>query len=218
MKFLSFLCTKWMENCEAMTSSPHSFAYSYRMFKKCFLKICETSKCHNFLIFQPIFIRFSLWCLKFFTLSSEIKLNLLWSSSLMIWHSPGLPGWRKVNFITVTRRPRHPNIAAGTSPGFLPTLCEKWSGFFYVHRVFLSYTRDRRFKDSSERLGNEDKAPCPRALLPGQGSNRGPPVWKSEALTTRPESILWISLQRVNEANITLNWGYTGKIINRDNI
>ena len=73
-----------MENCEAMTSSPHSFAYSYRLVKKCFLKICETSKCHNFLIFQPIFIRFSLLCLKIFTLSSEIKLNLLWSSSLSL--------------------------------------------------------------------------------------------------------------------------------------
>ena len=41
----------------------------------------------------------------------------------MIWQSPGLPGWRKVNFITVTRRPHHPNITAGlyclaTSPGF----------------------------------------------------------------------------------------------------
>ena len=114
---------------------------------------------------------------------------------LMIWQSPGLPGWRKVNFITVTRRPHYPNIAAGlyclaTSPGFLPTLCEKWSGFFYVHRVFLSYTRDRRLKVSSERLGNEDKAPCPRALLPGRGSNRGPPVWKSEALTARPRQLL----------------------------
>ena len=84
MKFLSFLCTKWMENCEAMTSSTHSFAYSYGLVKKCFLKICETSKCHNFLIFQPIFIRFSLLCLKFFTLSSEIELNLLWISSLSI--------------------------------------------------------------------------------------------------------------------------------------
>ena len=72
-----------MENCEAMTSSPHSFAYSYWLVKKCFFKICETSKCHNFLIFQPIFIRYSLLCLKIFTLSSEIKLNLLWSSSLM---------------------------------------------------------------------------------------------------------------------------------------
>ena len=72
-----------MENCEVMTSSTHSFAYSYRLVKKCFVKICETSKCHNFLIFQPIFIRFSLLCLKIFTLSSEIKLNMLWSSSLL---------------------------------------------------------------------------------------------------------------------------------------
>ena len=84
MKFLSFLCIKWMENCEAMTSSTHSFAYiySYRLVKKCFLKNCETSKCHNFLIFQPIFIRFSVFCSKCFTLFSEIKLNLVWISSL----------------------------------------------------------------------------------------------------------------------------------------
>ena len=33
----------------------------------------------------------------------------------------------------------------------------------------------RRLKVSSERLGNEGKAHCPRALLPGRGSNRGPP-------------------------------------------
>ena len=44
-----------MASSEAMTSSTHSFAYSYRCFQKCFVKICETSKCHNFLIFQPIF-------------------------------------------------------------------------------------------------------------------------------------------------------------------
>ena len=84
MKFLSFLCIKWMENCEAMTSSTHSFAYSYRLVKKCFLKNCETSKCHNFHIFQPIFIRFSVFCSKIFTLSSGIKLNLVWISSLTI--------------------------------------------------------------------------------------------------------------------------------------
>ena len=49
---------------------------------------------------------------------------------LLIWQSPGVPGWRKVNLITVARRLLHPSIAAGfycltTSPGFLPTLCEK---------------------------------------------------------------------------------------------
>ena len=119
---------------------------------------------------------------------------------LLIWQSPGLPGWRKVNLITVTRRPLHPSIAAGfycltTSPGFLPALCEKWSGLFYVHRVWLSYTRDRRLKISSERLGNEDKAPRPRALLPGRGSNRGPPVWKSEVLTARPRQLLQIQIR-----------------------
>ena len=64
-----------MENCEAMTSSTHSFAYSYRLVKKSFLKIGETSKYHNFLIFQPIFIKFSLFC-KFFVYSFFIKLNL----------------------------------------------------------------------------------------------------------------------------------------------
>ena len=73
-----------MASSEVMTSSTHSFAYSYRLVKKCFVKICETSKCNNFLIFQPIFIRFSLLCLEIFTLSSEIKLNLLWSSSFTI--------------------------------------------------------------------------------------------------------------------------------------
>ena len=71
-----------MASSEVMTSSTHSFAYSYRLVKKCFGKICETWNCHNFLIFQPIFISFSLLCLKNFTLSSKLKLNLLWSSSL----------------------------------------------------------------------------------------------------------------------------------------
>ena len=72
-----------MASSEAMTSSTRSFAYSYRLVKKCFVKICETSKCHNFLIFQPIFIRFSLFCSQNFTLSSEIKLNLFRSSPLI---------------------------------------------------------------------------------------------------------------------------------------
>ena len=71
-----------MGNCEAMTSSTRSFAYSYQLVKKCFLKICETSKCHNFLIFQPIFIRFSLFYSQIFTLSYEIRLNLFRISPL----------------------------------------------------------------------------------------------------------------------------------------
>ena len=92
-----------MQMSEVMMSSPHNFPFilytkmtkishfSYENVRlalipllidaECFVKICETSKCHNFLIFQPIFIRFSLLCLKIFTLSSKLKLNLLWSSS-----------------------------------------------------------------------------------------------------------------------------------------
>ena len=121
----------------------------------------------------------SFWLLEMSLIACLIKILLLLLLLLVIWQSPGLPWWRKVNLITVTHRPHHQSIAAGlycltTSPGFLPALCEKWSGFFDVHRVLLSYTRDRRLKVSSERLGNEDKAPCPRTLLPGHGSNQGP--------------------------------------------
>ena len=47
--------TTCVENCEGMTSSPHPINYSDGLVKKCFPKIWEISKCHNF----PIFIRFS---------------------------------------------------------------------------------------------------------------------------------------------------------------
>ena len=82
IKIFKILCTKYMASSEAMTSSTHSFAYSYGLVKKCFLKNCEISKFHNFLIFQPIFIRFSLFCSENFTLSSEIKLDQLRTSPL----------------------------------------------------------------------------------------------------------------------------------------
>ena len=81
-KIFKILCTKYMASSEVMTSSTHSFAYSYGLVKKCFLKICETSKFHNFLIFQSIFIRFSLFCSENYTLSSEIKLDQLRTSPL----------------------------------------------------------------------------------------------------------------------------------------
>ena len=43
-------------------------------------------------------------------------------------------------------------MCGSTSPGGLPTLYEKGSGIFYVHRILLYYTRDRRLKVSSEIL------------------------------------------------------------------
>ena len=82
IKIFKILCTKYMASSEVMTSSTHSLAYSYRLVKKCFVKICETSKCHNFLIFQPMFIRFSLLCSKNVTIFLKFKLNLFRISPL----------------------------------------------------------------------------------------------------------------------------------------
>ena len=77
-----------------------------RLVKNCFLKICEISKFHNFLIFQPIFIRFSLFCLENFTLSSKIKLNLFRITPLMMlipsWFavpSKDVPDWKWTTFV-----------------------------------------------------------------------------------------------------------------------
>ena len=40
------LCTKYIEKSETMTSSTHSFSYSYQLFNKCLVKTCETSQFH----------------------------------------------------------------------------------------------------------------------------------------------------------------------------
>ena len=117
----------------------------------------------------------------------------------MIWQSPGLPGWRKVNFITVTRRPHHPNITTGLFclhghfTGISPILFARSGvGSFTCIESYISpiHGTDGLKSPPKDYIGNEDKAPCPRALLPGRGSNRGPPVWKSEALTARPRQLL----------------------------
>ena len=47
-----------MENCEAMTSSTHPSAYSYRLFKKYFIENYKKQK-FNVFIFYPIYIKFS---------------------------------------------------------------------------------------------------------------------------------------------------------------
>ena len=104
-------------------------------------------------------------------------------------------GGEKVNLITVTRRAlmHHPNIAAGLycfgplHRGFSPYSLQevKWVPFQFLRAqgIFSPIHGTDGLKSPSERLGNEDKAPCPRALLPGPGARTGgPPVWKSEAL------------------------------------
>ena len=64
---------KYMENCEAMRSSTHSFAYSYQLFKKCFVENFENSK----ISYLPYFcIRFtsnfhcSIWNVLIFLLNN----------------------------------------------------------------------------------------------------------------------------------------------------
>ena len=83
IKMFKILYTQCMENCQAMTSSTHSFAHSYPLLTKCFTANYENSQFHIFLMFYPIYIKFSLFCSKFFTLFIHwINLNLDWISPL----------------------------------------------------------------------------------------------------------------------------------------
>ena len=72
MGFSSFLWSTYMANCEAMTSSTHSFAYSYWLLKKCFDENYSNKKFHIFLILYMIYITFSLFCSICFTLSLDL--------------------------------------------------------------------------------------------------------------------------------------------------
>ena len=50
-----------------------TYSYSHRLFKKCFVKICEILQFHIFLILYPIFLKFSLFFLIFFLLLNKSK-------------------------------------------------------------------------------------------------------------------------------------------------
>ena len=96
-----------MASSEALTSSTHSFAYSYRCFQKCFVKICKL-QCHNFAFidFRQVFtVLFEI-----FTLSSEIKLNLFQIpplNALVLFYL----GMRKVAGTTDPVTPSHNSTA-----------------------------------------------------------------------------------------------------------
>ena len=72
----NFICTKYMENCEAMTSSTHSFAFSYRLFKKFFIANYENSKFHIFLILLSHLHQIFTFLFKMFYSFYWINLNL----------------------------------------------------------------------------------------------------------------------------------------------
>ena len=67
---------KYMASSEAMTSSTHSFAHSYRHFHKCCVKISKTSKCQTSLFFNRFSSSFQCFVQKKLFLSSESKSNL----------------------------------------------------------------------------------------------------------------------------------------------
>ena len=77
MKFLSFLCTKWMENCEAMTSSTHSWSRNVSW------KFAKLQSVITSLFFNRLSSGFHCFVQFFYTLSSEIKLNHFRTSPLM---------------------------------------------------------------------------------------------------------------------------------------
>ena len=84
IKIFKILCTKYMASSEVMTSSTHSFAYSYRLVKKCFVKICETSKCHNFLFFNRFSSGFHCYVWIFLLFLLKFKLYLFRISPLSV--------------------------------------------------------------------------------------------------------------------------------------
>ena len=60
----------YFDNCEVMRSSTHSFAYTYRLFKKCLVDNYEYKQLHIFLIFPPIYIKCSLFYSKWIHVKS----------------------------------------------------------------------------------------------------------------------------------------------------
>ena len=82
------------------------------------------------------------------------------------------------------------------------SLSEKWSGFFYVCRVLLSYAihRDRRLKVSSKRLGNEHvcKSALPKGATARPGFEPGTSsreVWGlTHSATTAPHETIFAKL------------------------
>ena len=72
MKHFKILYTKYVEYCEAMRLSTHSFAYSYQLFKKCVVEITKIQISYLPYFFNPIYIKFALFYSKCFTLSIEL--------------------------------------------------------------------------------------------------------------------------------------------------
>ena len=87
-KILYIHCTKYMASSEVMTSSTHSFAYIHIDWSRNVLwKFVKLQSVITSLYFNRLSSGFHCYVWKNFTLSSKLKLNLLWSSSLSNTHS-----------------------------------------------------------------------------------------------------------------------------------
>ena len=147
--FLSFLWTKWMENCEAMNSSTHAFAYSYWLFQKCFVKICKNLQSHIFLTFNRIFINFSLFFFNFVYSFYWINLNLNWIFPLIPnyrcrWRNSG--GWK--------------NQASRTCPTCLSILPDMTCASVW-RRQKRCYLMSRASRHGSQKI----RQPCMQCLI-----------------------------------------------------
>ena len=153
MGFSSFLLWTKYNHGKLMTSSTHSFAYSYRLFKKCFDENYRNSKCHRghiFLIFYPIHIKFSLLCSIFVLLflltwlkpgpdfSFKYSLNKKeWICSLFkewILEKSEIRVNLEWTFVLFT----HFGVTTGITQGFrvIPEVTPKWVNNTNVHSKF----------------------------------------------------------------------------------
>ena len=82
-----------MENCEAICSLTHYFAYLYWCFMKCVKIKFETSHFHKSLISCPIFIKLPLFCSVciLFALYIKIGLKMAWTFPFSKKEQPRAP-------------------------------------------------------------------------------------------------------------------------------
>ena len=65
---------------------------------------------YKILVFMKMYLPSSLILRYYYYLLLLLLVVVVVVVVVVIWQSPGLPGWRKVNLITVTRRPHHPSM------------------------------------------------------------------------------------------------------------
>ena len=118
MKYCIIQTIKNKRNSEWVTSSTLSFAYHWVENRTVLWKISETLKYHNFLILDPILMKFSVSCLFDFSHSIQIRFLLGWTCPLKNIHV--LHPRTKI-MCTALSAPSKKNILPSTCPPPPPT-------------------------------------------------------------------------------------------------